>query len=444
MNIKSIILQEYKKLLTETPDKVLLASGKSLRTNNHDAYPFFADSNDYTNVLIGDSGTLHLEMEKTIGELNPDFSPVYHGRIWTDNKIISFWEYPSVSVLHKILEGLEIAFEAEHKFKINILNDDNFLIEIFTEDEEGDEYYDFIPIKEYTGKFSKSPERVFHLLGASDKQRLKDMGLWKAYNTLYHNKRIAQGTKSKTAAEYKFIRDFGIAENMDESPDGIIKPKEYRLIFTKPGALAFMYIDDVLLCDYGKTHINLVKTELYSNKFITAADVKKRIDEILSTNRMKNYTEDEEEKKRQLILRAYDTISDEIRDSDRVKYDGRLWTTQKVISFWHYPENRTVLYKILSDIEKECGIKIIDNGYKIETAIFSGKYTSDWGEIIPIENYGGVDDDIRLQRKPHEMSPLQWQKMGGKKQIPNNDSKRMGDIPAKWKFNKERGIAENT
>lgn len=208
MNIKSTILEEICKLLNETPDSLKLPNGEYLHCSHRDAYPFFMVDNDYNNIMLGDASSYHFQLVELLQNIDADAKTSYYGRIWIDRKVISLWNYPSKDLLYKILSGLEVAFELEHKLNIEIFNDEKYLIEVYTEDGEST----VIPISEYTGRTFKNPERVMHLLPATEKQKLKDRGELKAYNTIYHNKRMEAGTKSKSAAEYKFIRDRGIGE----------------------------------------------------------------------------------------------------------------------------------------------------------------------------------------------------------------------------------------
>jgi hypothetical protein len=107
-----------------------------------------------------------------------------------------------------------------------------------------------------------------------------------------------------------------------------------------------------------------------------------------------------------------------------MKYDGRLWTSDKIISFWKYPENIIVLYRILREIEKKENINILYNNYRIEVL------NNDQNHLIPINKYIGKFF-INLQNKPHEIPDSLWRKMGGEKTVPyntiyNNTRKEIG------------------
>jgi len=54
-----------------------------------------------------------------------------------------------------------------------------------------------------------------------------------------------------------------------------------------------------------------------------------------------------------LMKDFYPEIEDSKMSRHNLKYSGRIWINEKIISFWDYPETHKALYDILSDIEKE-------------------------------------------------------------------------------------------
>ena len=231
---------------------------------------------------------------------------------------------------------------------------------------------------------------------------------------------------------------------LQENPDGmIVNPNndeyEKEIRFFDYDAVAFIYVDGILLADKAITHKNLIEDALYNNIIQMPDEANYYIN--LAKIKYADFPDKIELTKRHVLSRA----SDEIRDNKKTKYDGRLWLNHKVISFWNYPENKTILFKILSDLEKKLNVDIINNNYRIETFI-DNKY----GDIIPIELYG-EEHHLTLDRKPHELSPLKWQEIGGKKSIPyntiyHNSKKEKGTLSksaAEYNFKTQKGIAEN-
>lgn len=214
MNIKSIILEEYNKII-ETPDNVILPSGQKIRCEQNDSYPFIVDEDNIGNVFVGNPGEYHYSFEGDINKMG--INSGYKGRIWLDSKIITFWNYPNdLNELKIILKALEESLLREQNVNVNILNNPKYKIEVFDNDKDEDgeviEISKLIPINQFKGE-KYEPPQIDHLRSQEEKQRRREAGLSKAHNTLYHNKRKAYGTKSDSAAEYNFIKDRGIAEN---------------------------------------------------------------------------------------------------------------------------------------------------------------------------------------------------------------------------------------
>lgn len=220
MKLYEIILQELNNL-NESPDNVLLPSGQRINCEQFDAIPFVVNAEDHSNVFIGERGSYHFDFISSIEDMGIVLG--YKGRVWLDSKVITFWDYPrDRAELLEILEGLEATIQAEENIKVNIARNPEYRIEVYNDvvDDDGMTVKKgvLIPLKDFDGEDYKAPD-ADHLLKQADKQRLKDLGLLKAYNTLYHNKRMEKGTKSKSAAEYKFAKERGIAENQEKFID---------------------------------------------------------------------------------------------------------------------------------------------------------------------------------------------------------------------------------
>ena len=225
--------------------------------------------------------------------------------------------------------------------------------------------------------------------------------------------------------------------NICESPDGVVirdetnpdRPSYNELTkWTDLDAIVFGYVDNKIIVEESTTHVRAIIKAIKKNEIpIDLSDVENRDwpDETIKQHEI----EDRISKK-----------ANKIRNNE-MKYDGRLWTDKKIVSFWHYPESIMILYRILRDVEKEINEKIIDNNYKIEVYNQKGSAI-----LIPIEEYDGSVHHKEVERKPHEMPVMQWMKRGGKKATPYHTQhklSKMGKTPAKYKFYKEKGVAEN-
>jgi len=136
-------------------------------------------------------------------------------------------------------------------------------------------------------------------------------------------------------------------------------------------------------------------------------------------------------------------------DRDDFENHGRIWTEQKIISFWKYPQKEELKY-IIEDIEEHTGEDIWNNGYSIEVIDsvdnsidrFLGG-TDDWGytnygTYIPLENYVGSGEwDDETLAKQHILSPMvkkrnvsdEYWKVRAKKEKP---------LPLKYKMYAEK------
>ena len=109
-------------------------------------------------------------------------------------------------------------------------------------------------------------------------------------------------------------------------------------------------------------------------------------------------------------------------DKERGKNSGRIFTNQKLLTFWVFPENQGELLKILADLENKTKLNIInDPEWRIEIPAgeFKKALTDDqgsWGswyprigqmEMVPIKDYKGdhtrSEEDMGQQ---HAFSPM--------------------------------------
>ena len=124
------------------------------------------------------------------------------------------------------------------------------------------------------------------------------------------------------------------------------------------------------------------------------------------------------------IKDLYPDMADKKSYRQDLKYAGRIWIKDRVISFWEYPETHKALYDILSDIENEFPkqfkkhftinpnnwyIEIVDK--RLEGDNFP-EYFKDWKDaedaiLIPVRDYKGSGEWSEEQKgKEHVKSPL--------------------------------------
>ena len=390
------------KNLNESPDGI--KSKKFGRTlyDDSDAHTF----GYYNGEFYIRKGSTH---EKFLSKSGDDFTPnvsrstvKYPGRLWSVRKIISLWKYPENNddfkkLINDINKNSDLNVNEEWFIEIPTTgswyhNTESELIKL------RDYYqYDFDP--DIRGFDDTKPHEM------SDYEWSKRGGKRKtAYNTRYH-----LGRMGDIPAKWKFAKERGIAEN---SLSKIID-EEIAKLTEDPDTVD---IENVWLNyrDFDSRPFVIYDMEVFVGK-----DSSELHDFIISR-----------------ISKKTGKTRDELKKE--LKFSGRIWIENKVISFWDYPRTKEMFYEILSQLEKKLNTKIFNNNYQVEVYYYK-KPT-----LIPIENYNG--ENFKPKRKPHNVSPLQWAQMGGLDTPAYNTQYhlgRMGDIPAKWKFAKERGIAEN-
>ena len=145
-----------------------------------------------------------------------------------------------------------------------------------------------------------------------------------------------------------------------------------------------------------------------------------------------NYTHDE------LYKLKYGVYPGEENHFGRGEYSGRIYEGEKIITFWHFPENKEKMKEIINDLEEETKMKIWDNYYFVEVPQIdknkiNPKYWSNIEndiEFIALEEYKGVEVEYNFGRDiPHLMDWEEKQKL----KRPENFGSRADKRPLKWK-----------
>ena len=110
------------------------------------------------------------------------------GRVWTKEKIISFWEYPKEENIKSILDYIQLQLNYSKRTFANIDFTSGWRIEIRLSEHDADGYIqrELIPIEEYLGSEddTDSPEYLHHL-------------------NLKKNRKVKGGFGSKKGLKYK-------------------------------------------------------------------------------------------------------------------------------------------------------------------------------------------------------------------------------------------------
>ena len=176
-------------LITENPDKINLG-WEYVEYDNDDALPFFCTVNsDHTEVnkmYIGEYGKAHNRI-KYDGNFE---DKAYPGRLFFDNKVMSFWVYPNeklfVSIIKKLEQFLDVKLFNDG-WRIEIIENNNGDIEKMKFDpKKSCNYFDgdywgnknrLIPIEEYVVSENVPEEqKILHMMNWKEKELAKKRG----------------------------------------------------------------------------------------------------------------------------------------------------------------------------------------------------------------------------------------------------------------------------
>jgi hypothetical protein len=127
-------------------------------------------------------------------------------------------------------------------------------------------------------------------------------------------------------------------------------------------------------------------------------------------------------------------------DRNSFKYAGRLWTTEKIISFWQFP-NKSDFDKLITDLKKN-GINA-DDTWKVD--VEAGPISI----LEPITNYSNKFKDIKVKQVDHILDPIAKQANKSNRPIPGSVHKYQKVVPKDWsiaKYNhmvKQESLEEN-
>jgi hypothetical protein len=363
--------------LFEHPDWVTINLGKDPATGEEKrttyewhidgTFPFGYYRNKF---YMGEPKETHgsIVFKRKNGNFSPGREMKFAGRIWLEQKLISFWDYPSKEELPKVLKDIEktlhIKIIGTKRWKIDVPEN--------MEDLEGGRYYGNvrykqIPIDEYIGKYKTAEEDLArqHVLSPLLKPKKKVEAGWGSKNPRYTaNRKWAMASMTdESKQEMPYPRLF-------EHPDWV-NPQgtDEEILWMRRGTRAFGY-------HKGKLYI--------SKPSKTHGDIG--------------------------IGRGYNRI----HPGRDLEYAGRIWLKEKYISFWYYPPKEKLI-QIIKDLEDKLKISILnDPQWKIDIPADMkddkqggmGGYGSHYLQI-PIKDYAGEyitsEDDLARQ---HVLSPL--------------------------------------
>jgi len=322
------------------------------------------------------------------------------GRLWINKKFISFWEHPSEEEMQILLK------ELQNKLDINILQDPEWIIEIYNDSEDYSGWVK-VPVGEYTGSDKVS---------AAEKGKQHAMSpMLRRPNVSYGGKKPEVGSKHPkyqgAQKEKRFMYAESVKENLlNENPNATIDPKTWekkkdqpsytppKIEFDEEGTIPFGFYGagKTLITGTPKmTHMHLLNKAKKEGLLKTAGEFK-----------------------------------------ERGRNSGRIFSNQKILSFWNFPKDYNELVDVIKELENKTNLNILnDPEWRVEIPAgeFKGAYEKDtgsWGSwhprvgqlaFIPIDEYkGGYQRSASDLAQQHAFSPMDPRK---KRTIPKLSSK---------------------
>lgn len=356
---------KLKNILTETPDEAVYHR-KTLYFRIPGAYAFgYLDGKMWVSNENGIHGNRGSREEFT-----------WPGRIWIKNNVISFWDYPPKNEMKKTILDLEKAFKDTHNIDISIYDNPKYRIETLVSidtgeqetnpDDEGDYVsatYDipdsggedawemsqeiaagygykieFVHPKKYSGSLERDEKELAmqHIMSPLLKAKRKPKG-WGSTKDKTKTLNPRLNPKLKYGKERAYWGDSLIKKGkiLKEEPDHV-NYNDKILLPDDDDAISYLYDTNgtLWISPKGKTHSYFYR-------------------------------------------KVGGNINFNFNDS------GRLWLNSKVISMWNKSINEIELKKIIYDLESKLKIKIMNNGWVVETA------NDKWNNLIPVEKYVG-------------------------------------------------------
>lgn len=172
---------------------------KSPHFDDDDAHPFWYDEGVFH---LGAAGTTHPGDVRKEG--------FFSGRVWTDKKLISFWEYPDAEDFLILIDDLEKELGQSilgKRWKVEVLNDGPW------KGRDDDFQTELVPVKNYKGSEQRSQE---------------DLGKEHIKSPLFKAKHVVQGFgsknpsyQSKRAWQMASATSEGVADKFAEKAFGI-------------------------------------------------------------------------------------------------------------------------------------------------------------------------------------------------------------------------------
>jgi len=349
-------------------------------------------------VKTGGQGHSHMWISRS---KNRD-EELIRGRVFLDKKVLSFWGLKRYKGSYKKLfdiinENLDVdIYNGEWRIDVQVENDFHNYGKYFKyQVGEGDviETFILVPIKEFvSGEYKDNfsfmddlEKQKIHMMKVGDKNKaLKDMGAkpkvrnWKEWQKPFESK----------------------IGKLNENPDKIWYKNSYgddvRVVWDDEDSAAFLFVKDEYIEKWSKVNNNLDVDGLIFGNYSSVHPI------ILWDS---------------FGDKGGDDMTPRAEDED-FEFVGRLWVTEKIMSFWDYPKDKKTLDWIINQLNNKMiptltNAQPIDDTWRIEVLLNPEEQGYDWGviknaldvapesKLIPISDYQGSDNPSEEEYKIH-------------------------------------------
>jgi hypothetical protein len=355
----------------------------------------------------------------------------YLGRLWTNKKIISFWDYPeNKEILYNIIKNIEenanikiinndykievIDFN-EHLKKLIFINlPTNILIDLKLKSYEDINfnyvnfdsknlyfynilitnimdildnflYVKIIPIENYISSSNLSEkEKEKHLMNQKEKEKEKLSGWGKGFGS----DKTAWDSKMNIKKRQELYQE----SLLYEACDNVKLSNGKELNYQDTDAVPFLFINDIFIIGENRSsHSDMLNVIIF---------LKNNEDyDIINLNNIKKYDFN-------FNINVTEEYNKYLKN---IKNSGRIWLNNKVISFWDNI-SKYQLIKIIDILNIELNININDNyiiEYYFDNMIIQKTIFNFLNDInINILSYNISKKDLEEQKKAHIISPI--------------------------------------
>ena len=388
---------KLKDLLNEVPDEIKFSNGKSLEYGDEDAIPFMMLASDLVILSHSEYPTTHADIRHVLQKLKSafleevDIQPILKkydieffpknpesaddvnerysidGRLWTESKVISFWENDkkSVEALHHIIPFLKhIAKKGWSKYQLELHDTESQFVPV-TKALRG-----FVHVKTATDIQKKKLEvlKKYHKMAPGPQKDAIRLKLFPQLNEIPTWKKLGYNSE----AEYNFKKQQNVAESQQihetpDMPDSVAFDDAHH---SDDRTITFCATKDWIIYGYTSARVYHGTISSFLNEAAIIAIEKLGANWITKVDSMMPFIQEVYKKRPGLKYMIYiigDVKTDyfknlvydcgtlDITGRELGRLNGRLWQDQGILSCWEddivVQRNLPILFPLLKQFD---------------------------------------------------------------------------------------------